>query len=39
MAFSVGTAVLEPGGHPDRALQAADKAMYEVKAGRNGASA
>ena len=34
VAFSVGTAVLEPGGHPDAALQAADKAMYEVKAAR-----
>ncbi|HVQ29424.1 MAG TPA: GGDEF domain-containing protein, partial [Vicinamibacteria bacterium] len=39
VAFSVGTAVLEPGGLPDRALQAADKAMYEVKATRGGAPA
>ena len=36
VAFSVGTAVLEPGGHPDAALQAADRAMYEVKALRAG---
>ena len=36
VAFSVGTAVLEPGGHPDAALQAADKAMYEAKAVRAG---
>lgn len=39
VAFSVGTAVLEPGGHPDAALQAADKAMYEVKAVRAGVPA
>ena len=34
VAFSVGTAMLEPGGQPDAALQAADKAMYAVKAAR-----
>ena len=39
LAFSVGTAVLEPGGLPEAALQAADKAMYEVKAARAGVPA
>ena len=32
--FSVGTAPLAPGGHPDEALRAADEAMYAVRAGR-----
>jgi len=39
MAFSVGTAVLEPGGQPDAALQAADRAMYEAKLARAGTPA
>jgi PleD family two-component response regulator len=32
--FSVGTAPLAPGGHPDEALRAADEAMYAVRATR-----
>jgi len=32
--FSVGTAPLPPGGHPDEALKAADEAMYAVRANR-----
>ena len=39
LAFSVGTAVLDPGGIPEAALRAAEKAMYAVKAARAGASA
>ena len=39
LAFSVGTAVLEPGGIPEAALRAADNAMYARKAARAGASA
>lgn len=31
--FSVGIAELEPGGHPDVALQAADAAMYHSRRG------
>jgi len=30
--FSVGTAPLAPGGHPDEALRAADEAMYALRA-------
>jgi diguanylate cyclase (GGDEF)-like protein len=33
--FSVGTAPLAPGGHPDAALKAADDAMYAARASRN----
>jgi diguanylate cyclase (GGDEF)-like protein len=29
--FSVGMAVLEPGGHPEAALEAADAQMYKAK--------
>jgi diguanylate cyclase (GGDEF)-like protein len=32
--FSVGTAPLAPGGHPDEALRAADDAMYALRASR-----
>ena len=32
--FSVGSAPLDPGGHPEAALKAADEAMYAVRAGR-----
>ena len=39
LAFSVGTAVLEPGGIPEAALRAADNAMYARKAARAGGSA
>ena len=34
ISFSVGTAPLVPGGHPDEALRAADEAMYAVRATR-----
>jgi diguanylate cyclase len=34
VAFSVGTAVLQPGGLPAAALEAADRSMYEAKAAR-----
>ena len=34
IGFSVGTAPLAPGGHPDEALRAADEAMYAVRATR-----
>jgi diguanylate cyclase (GGDEF)-like protein len=36
VAFSVGTAVLEPGGQPDAALEVADRSMYEAKAAGSG---
>jgi diguanylate cyclase (GGDEF)-like protein len=32
--FSVGTAALAPGGHPEAALEAADEAMYAARAHR-----
>ena len=32
--FSVGLSPLPAGGHPDRALEAADRSMYEAKAAR-----
>ena len=34
ITFSVGLAVLAPGGHPDEAVKAADEAMYAVKTRR-----
>jgi diguanylate cyclase (GGDEF)-like protein len=32
--FSAGSAVLEPGGRPEEALEAADRSMYAAKAAR-----
>ena len=32
--FSVGLAVLAPGGQPDEALRAADESMYAAKSAR-----
>jgi hypothetical protein len=34
ISFSVGTAPLVAGGHPDEALRAADEAMHAVRATR-----
>ena len=34
ISFSVGTAPLAPGGHPEEALRAADEAMYAVRGTR-----
>jgi PleD family two-component response regulator len=34
VTFSVGVAVLPPGGNPDVALKAADESMYRAKEKR-----
>jgi GGDEF domain-containing protein len=34
VSFSAGRARLEPGGHPDDALRAADASMYAAKGAR-----